>query len=433
MKVSDKIKLVFLFLLFLTVTGIQAQQVLDGVVAIVGEEIILKTELLQASQAFAIQMNINPQQQPDRFEKIKRDVLKNLITEKVLLYKAKKDTITVEDQQVDAALEDRIKQMIQQLGSKEKVESYFGKSINQIKNDYREDIKKQLIAQKVQQQKLASLTISRREVEQFYNTMKDSLPQMQNMVKIAHILMDVRSQGAAKQAAEKKLRDIRQKILKGASFADMASLYSEDPGTAPNGGDLGFIERGTLYKSFEDPAFSMKPGEISDIIETPIGLHIIKVEDKKGNSVRVRHILIRLNATKDDEKYIIEKLKNIRRQAVEGRKTFAELAKEYSVDESTKNNGGELGWLPVGQLQIQEFVNAIDTLNVGEISMPFKTDYGYHIVKLEEKQESRKLNLKDDWDRIREWALNVKRQKVLNAWVERIKKDLYIEIKEDMI
>jgi len=423
---------ILLIFLFIAIRGVNAQQVLDGVVAIVGEEIILKTELIQAAQAFALQMNINPQTQPDRFNKIKHDVLNNLINEKVLLAKAKEDTITVEDQQVDAALQDRIDQIINQLGSKEKVEEYFGKSITQIKNDYKEDIKKQLIAQKVQQKKLAGITISRREVERFFETMKDSLPQMQNMVKISHILMDVRSHGAARDAAEKKLTDIRNKILKGASFEDMASLYSEDPVTARKGGDLGFIERGTLYQSFEDAAFGLKPGEISKIVETPIGLHLIKVDEKKGDQIKVRHILILLKPTEDDEKYVLKKLLEIRNDALKGA-DFGELAKKYSVDASTKDQGGELGWLPVDQLQIQEFANAVDTLKPGEISKPFKTPFGYHIIKLEDRQDKRQLNLKDDWERIREWALNVKRQKILQKWIDQIKKSLYIDIKEDLI
>ncbi|MCD6117062.1 peptidylprolyl isomerase [bacterium] len=423
---------ILIILLLIPVIGVYSQQVIDGIVAIVGEEIILKTELIQASQAYALQNNINPQTQTDTFNKIKHDILQNLINEKVLLAKAKEDTITVESQQVDAALQDRINQIVKQLGSKEKVEKYFGKSITQIKNDYREDIKKQLIAQKVQQKKLAGATISRREVERFYETMKDSLPQMQNMVKISHILMDVRSHGAARDAAVKKLTDIRNKILKGASFEDLASLYSEDPATARKGGDLGYIERGTLYQSFEDAAFSLKPGEISNIVTTPIGLHLIKLEDKKDNQIRVRHILIRLEPTKDDEKYVLNKLEEIRNDALNGA-DFGELAKKYSSDVSTKDSGGELGWLPVDQLQIQEFVNAIDTLKPGEISKPFKTPFGYHIVKLEDKQDKRQINLKDDWDRIREWALNVKRQKILQKWIDQIKKDLYINIKEDLI
>ena len=422
-----------LFVLMLMSRPLFSQQVLDGVVAIVGEEIILKTELMQAAQTLALQMGVDIQKDTERFNAIKKDVLKNLITEKVLLAKAKKDTITVEDQQVDAALEERIQQMIQQLGSKEKVEEYFGKGINRIKSDYREELKKQLISQKVQQQNLSSVSVSRREVKRFYETMKDSLPKMQNMVKIRHILMDVTSQGAAREKATKKLLDIRSKIEAGASFEDMAALYSEDPATARNGGDLGFIEKGTLYQSFEEPAFSLQPGSISDVVETPIGLHLIKVVEKKENSVHVRHILIRLQVTEEDAKQVVDKLSDMRRQILDGEKEFDELAKEYSVDESTKDQGGELGWVPLDQLQIEEFAAAIDTLEPGEISRPFKTPYGYHIVNLEERQEQRTLTLQDDWDRISEWALSQKRQKLLEKLVETIKKDLYINIKEDMI
>lgn len=426
------IKVLITAILLVSSTMLLAQQVLDGIAAIVGDEIILRTELLQTAQGFAIQMGIDPATQPKKFAKLKKDVLNNLINEKVLLAKAKEDTITVDDQRVEAALEGRIQELIKRLGSKEKVEAYFGAPINKIKRDYREDIRDQLIVQTLQQKKLGTVQISRSEVKKFYKTMKDSLPERKPMVKLRHILLEVRPGKKARERAMAQIREVQSKLRQGESFEKLAKQYSEDPATAGRGGDLGFVERGTLFHSFEETAFSLKPGEISDVVETPVGLHLIQMIEKRGDKVRVRHILIRLETTPQDEKAVIDTLNMIRNKTLAG-EDFAKLAKEYSQDTSTKEQGGDLGWMPLEQLQIEAFKNAVDTLKTGQISRPFKTRFGYHIVKLEGKKTARKFSLKEDWDQIREWALNAKRQRILNQWINDLKKNIYIEIKKGVL
>ncbi len=425
-------KFVIVTVLLVNSTLLLAQQVLDGIAAIVGDEIILRTELLQTAQGFAVQMGIDPATQTKKFEKLKKDVLNNLINEKILLAKAKEDTITVEDQRVEAALEGRIQELIKRLGSKEKVEAYFGAPIKKIKKDYREDIRDQLIVQTLQQKKLRSVQVFRSEVERFYETMKDSLPERKPMVKLRHILLEVRPGEATKQRAMARIGDIQSKLNQGESFEKLTKQYSEDPGTAEGGGDLGFVERGTLFHSFEEAAFSLKPGEVSDVVETPVGLHLIQMVEKRGDKVRLRHILIRLETTPQDAKAVLDTLNKIRNKALAG-EDFGKLAKEYSQDVSTKEQGGDLGWMPMEQLQIEVFKNAVDTLKIGQISRPFKTRFGYHIVKLEGKKTARKFSLKGDWDQIREWALNAKRQKVLNQWIDELKKNIYIEVKKDVL
>jgi peptidyl-prolyl cis-trans isomerase SurA len=409
-----------------------AEDFVDGIVAIVGDEIILYSELMQTTQGFAIQMGLNAQQQPEKLEALKKEVLQNLISERVLLAKAEEDTITVDDQQVDTELENKIQEFILQLGSREKVEAQFGMSIQKIKRDYREEIRKQLIVQKVRMEKLQNMSISRREIEDFFLTKQDSLPARKPMVHLRHILLTVKAGEDTRQSAFKKILEVQKRLLAGENFEDLAKRYSEDPGTAEQGGDLGFVERGMLYKEFEEVAFQLENGEISDIVETPVGFHIIQMVEKRGDRIHVRHILVRLQTSAEDEQQIIEKLKNIRQQAITGQ-DFAELAKTYSEDETTKDEGGDLGWLPIEMLQIEQFKNLAYTLNEGEISEPFKTPFGYHLVKLEEKKPARKLNLTDDYEDIKNIALNMKQQKVLTEWVEELKKSMYIEIKQDLL
>ena len=409
-----------------------AEDFIDGIVAIVGDEIILYSELMQTTQGFAIQMGLNPQKQPDKMEALKKEVLQNLISERVLLAKAEEDTITVEDQQVDTELENKIQDFILQLGSREKVEAQFGMSIQKIKRDYREEIRKQLIVQKVRMEKLQNLSISRREVEEFFLSNQDSLPSRKPMVHLRHILLTVKAGDETRQSAYKKILDIQKRLLAGENFEDLAKQYSEDPGTADKGGDLGFIERGMLYKEFEEAAFQLENGQISDIVETPVGFHIIQMIEKRGDRVHVRHILVRLQTSAEDEQKIVKKLEHIREEALAG-ESFAELAKKYSEDETTKDEGGDLGWLPIEMLQIEQFKNLAYALKAGEISEPFKTPFGYHLVKLVEKKPARKLNLTDDYEDIKNIALNMKQQKVLADWVEELKKSMYIEIKQDLL
>jgi len=409
-----------------------AQEVLEGVVAVVGDEIILRTQLIQAAQGFAVQMGVNPRNQPQEFEKIKDNILQNLINEKVLLAKAIEDTVTVDDQQVESALESRIEELTQQLGSKERVEAYFGSPIRKIKRDYRDEIRKQLIVSTVQQEKLRDIKVSRSEVISFYETMKDSLPDMKSRVKLRHILIDVSPGERAKQQAMERMREIQERIRQGEDFAELAKLYSEDPGTASNGGALGFVEKGTLFQSFEETAFQMEPGEISDVVETPVGLHLIRLIEKRGDKASMRHILIRVEVTSVDENAVLDTLRRIRERVLAG-ESFEDLAQKYSQDETTKDVGGDLGWLPPDQLQIEAFKSAIDTLQTDEITRPFKTQFGYHIVKLEGRRGAREVSLEEDWEQVEYWALSTKRQKVIEEWIAELRKKIYIKINEDML
>ena len=408
------------------------QDVLDGVVAIVGDEIILRSELLQVAQVYAIQMGLNLRTQTEEVEKLKGEILQNLIHEKVYLSRAGIDSIEVTDQQVEAALDGRIQEMVRRLGSQEKVEESFGAPIQKIKRDYRDDIRKQLIVQGVQQNRLKDVTVSRHDVETFFSAMKDSLPEQQAMAHLRHILMLVKPGGAAKQRAVLRMRDIQEMLKGGADFEELAKQYSEDPGSAKRGGNLGFVERGMLFQSFEEVAFQLEPGQVSDIVETPVGLHLIQLVEKRGDKASMRHILIRVEAAAADEIALVDTLNHIRERVMSG-EAFETLAQTYSDDESTKEQGGDLGWLPLEQMQVEAFKTAVDSMEVGEVSAPFKTQFGYHIVLLEGKRGARPINLQDDWIQIQEWALNQKRQKVLDAWVKEIEKDVYIEIKDDLL
>ncbi|MCD6165964.1 peptidylprolyl isomerase [bacterium] len=425
-----------LFVLVVTVfvcstTLAWSQQLLDGIAAIVGDEIILESEVAQYAATLALQMKLDVQNEPQKFNELQKNSLQNLIVQKILLTKAREDTIVVEDSQVEQVLEQQINQWIQQIGSERKVEEYFGSSMNKIKRRVRKEIREHLMVEKLQQQKLQEVKITRQEVEQFYQTNRDSLPELKESVEISHILLQVTPGAESKQQAREKIAGILERLRSGEDFAELARQYSEDPGSAAKGGELGFIQRGDFVKDFEEKAFALQPGQISDIVETQFGFHIIQMLERRGEKINVRHILIRTRPTKADEERTLKLLLAIRDSCLAGA-DFAEMAKRYSNDETTADKGGYLGWFEVEKLQLPEFKSVVKELKIGEISQPFRTRFGYHIVKLLNRREGGKLSLQRDWEQIEQWALMDKRSRLMQKWVEELKKNLYIEIKDEI-
>jgi peptidyl-prolyl cis-trans isomerase SurA len=411
-------------------TRLLAQEVLDKTVAIVDDNIILKSELYQFSYSTALQLKIDPEKDKVKFDKLVRETLENLIVQKVLLVKAKEDSIVVTDRHIDGTLDDQINRMIQQLGSQESLEEYFGgTSLRQIRRDFRDEIEERLLVENLKQQKNSEVRISRREIEGFYRTFRDSLPEKNESVKISHILFEVEASPAAVKAAEEKAGGILKRLKKGEAFAELAQEFSEDPGSATRGGDLGMMQRGDLVPEFEEVAFGLAPGEISEIVRSRFGLHIIQLISKGGEKINPRHILIRLDTSAEDEKRTVENLEDLRARILTGDIVFAEAAKEYSKDETTASKGGDLGWFDIDQFQVPAFEEAILGLKPGDLSQPKKTQFGYHLIKLDDRKPARKLNISEDWEQLELWALNLKRQKEFEKFVEEYKKDVYIERK----
>jgi len=308
-------------------TRLFAQEVLDKTVAIVEDNIILKSELYQFSYSMALQLKIDPEKDKVKFDKLIRETLENLIEQKVLLVKAKEDSIVVTDRQIDGTLDEQINRMIQQLGSQERLEEYFGGiSLRQIRRDFRDEIEERLLVDNLKQQKNFEVKISRREIEGFYRAFKDSLPELNESVKISHILVEVEASPAAEKAAEEKAVGILARLKKGEAFAELAQEFSEDPGSATRGGDLGMMQRGDLVPEFEEVAFGLEPGEISEIVRSRFGLHIIQLISKGGEKINPRHILIRLDTSAEDEKRTVKNLEDLRAKILTGEIDSAGLA-----------------------------------------------------------------------------------------------------------
>lgn len=406
------------------------EEVLDKIVAIVDDTIILYSELQQFAYSLAIQGGVDPVKEPEEFDKILQKTLAELITQKVLLVQARLDSLEVSDRQIESVLEQQIEQMVQQLGSETRVEEYFGTTLRQIRREFRVEVEERLLVQRLQEVKSMQTRISRREVEHFYTAHHDSLPVMKEAVKISHILVNVEPSEAALEAARKLAEDVLEQLHKGADFAELARQHSQDPGSTSKGGDLGRLQRGDLVKEFEEVAFQLEPGEISEIVRTKFGLHIIQMVDKIGEKIHTRHILFRLDTSPEDEQRTVDNLYEIRRQILAGETTWNESVEKDSQDSASKGNKGDLGWFEMEQFQIPAFKTAITGLEVGQLSDPVKTKFGIHLVRVDDRRDERALDIVKDWEQIEKWALELKRRKEFEKYVAEIRKDVYIEIKD---
>lgn len=422
----------FFIILIIMAGSLSAQQLFDGIAAIVGDEIVLVSDINALITSYAFQNQIDISRQPDLYQKLGEDFLHRLIDQKLLIIKADEDTIKADEDRVDQYLNQQMEYMIKQAGSEQKLEEYYSTPLFKIKSDLRKEISNQMRISILREKRFSHIKISRKEVEQFYQEFQDSLPKMKASVDISHILMQATPSENSIREAYQKIQEIQNKLKEGQDFATLARQYSEDPGSAANGGVLGFVSRGTLVKEFEEAAFALNEGQISDIVQTQFGFHVIQLIERQGERINVRHILIQVKPTAEDEKKVIDKLNQIRQTVMRGDSTFEEMALKYSADPNVQKDRGSLGVFEEGGFQIKEFETAITNLKVGEISDPFKTEFGYHIVLLNARKEARQFSLKEDWEQLEQWALQHKREKEFNNWLTQLRSEIPVVIKIDI-
>ncbi|MEJ5350552.1 MAG: peptidylprolyl isomerase [Melioribacteraceae bacterium] len=417
-----------IFLLFLICTSVYSQQVLDKIVAVVDNEIILKSELDFRANYEAAQRNMTA---PD--SAMLRNVLMQMIEEKLLYAQAELDSIVVSDDQVKSQLDYQINYFIQQYGSQEKLEQVYGMPVEKIKRVLRDDTRKNLMAQMLQQKKFGDVQVSRKEVEDFFDIYKDSLGIVPEKYEIAHIFQNPKTGERARKKALDLAKTLLDSLKKGADFAELAKKYSDDPGSAAQGGDLGFVKRGVFYPEFEAAAFSLAPNQLSGIVESPVGFHIIQMLERRGESIHTRHILIKMKSDDESDLKAIEFLNEIRDSIISGKNTFEYYAKKYSDDKESAKFGGLLGTFEANQLD-KSIVDQIYKMKEGDISFPKRMEldrntYGYHIVKLIKRIPQHKANLELDYNEIKRLAEYYKKQKLYKQWMDEIKEKIYWEIR----
>ena len=406
----------------LLIATLAQAQILDRIVAVVDNDIILESEVNAQVQLLIVNNKIDP-----NTPGLKQQVLQSMINEKLILAKAIEDSVTVTDEEVQQQLDNIIQQRIQQFGSEARLEEMYGMPLARIRREFREEMRKNLLAQRLQQQRFGSTQIGRYEVEEFYRSYRDSLPRVPEEVELAHIFVRPKVSEEAKAAATSKIQVLADSLKQGSDFAALARRHSEDPGSAPQGGDLGFVRRGQFVKEFEAAVFALNEKQISGIVETDFGLHIIQLLERRGDAVHARHILLRIEKTKASDDAATVLLDSLRRRALAG-ESFAELAKKYSERKETSMIGGELGTFELEQLDKGTF-DAISGLKEGEISQPAQlvegNSYGYHIILLRKRTPAHTMTLEQDYRRIEALALNFKRTKDYQTWLEELRGKIY--------
>lgn len=429
-------------LLFFTLIQVSAQtksKSLDKVAAVVGSSIILQSDIEQQYSQYLAQGNpANPD--------VKCDILQSLLSQKILGQQAIIDSVTVTDDQVDSEIERRLRAMTGRAGGPERLESFLGRSLLQYKDEIRPDIKEMLVAQKMQAKITENVAVTPLEVKRYFESIpKDSLPYFNTEVEIAEIVTYPKLNKEEKEVFRDKAEVLRLRIKGGEDFATLASLYSQDPGSAREGGELGFMDRSSLVKEFAATAFKLKPGELSQVIETEFGFHVLQVMERLGEQVNVRHILIKTEPTPASLDRAKAQVDSVYTLLADKKMDFSAAASFYSDNKETKYNGGMMlnaenvqsrtTYIPTDKLDPQVFLT-IDTMKVGSISKPTlftgqdgKT--GYRILMLKSKTGPHQASLEQDYPKIKEVAFEDKNNRTISEWFEKRRKVTYIKIDDE--
>ncbi|MFN8152882.1 MAG: peptidylprolyl isomerase [Bacteroidia bacterium] len=429
-----------LIVLLLSAPRLQAQgneKVVDQVAAVVGANVVLLSDIEGQYQQML-------QQTPLRGDDLRCKILDQLLLNKLLLHQAGVDSIEVSDDQVDQKMNQNFNYFIQQIGSVEKLEAFYGKSIMELKDDFRPKIREQLLVQQMQNKITGNLTASPADVKAFYESVPaDSLPLINSEVEYAQIIRKVPVSAAEKKAAREKLEEIRDRISKGEEFSTLAILYSQDTESAKQGGELGFVNRGDLVPEFEAAAFRLKNStEISPIVETQFGFHIIQLIERRGDRINCRHILIHPKVTAEDMVATQQEMDSLAKELRKGTITFAAAAEKFSDDKDSKMNSGNVMNPATGATRFEtdqvdpNVLFQLDKMEITEISNPMLTttregDNAYRILVLKTRTLPHRLNLKDDYQRLQELALQDKQNTTLENWRNKKKLLTYIRIAEE--
>ena len=396
----------------------------DGIVAVVGKEIIMQSDLEKHYLDYISQFKT-----VEDPAETKCYILETLMFNKLMVNQAELDSIEVTDEEVDYRINSRMAYFLQSVGGNEKyIEEYFHKSMAEIKKDMREMMYEQALIEQVQYKITGDISITPSEVKQFSTRITaDSMPVVPTSYQFGEIVKIPPVSEEEIKSVKDRLNDYRERVLRGEKFSMLARLYSDDPGSASKGGDLGFVERGTLYPEFEAAAFNLKSGEISQVVKTQAGYHIIQMIERRGESIHVAHILIQPKPSTDEQVKAITYLDSVRAIIINEKLSLEEAAKRFS-EGPTKSNGG---------LAINPYTNSnsfdkqslddatymtLNKLIPGEYSecVPFVNDDGvmaYRLIFLKEKVAEHRANIVEDYDMIKNAALEEKKYDALQKWV----------------
>lgn len=415
----------------------QEGELIDGIVGVVGSKVILYSEIEgQLVQAKQSGMEVN-----DDTECL---ILQDLMFQSLLVNQAELDSVEVSEDQVNSELDQRIRFFEQQIGGREKLEEFYGKSIAEIKDEFYTLIENRMKAEQMKATITSGISITPKEIKKYYNDMpSDSIPLVGSKVEVAQITKQPQVSEEIKKATKEKLNNWRNEILSGdRTFAGTAVLYSNDPGTRGDGGEFGWVSRGTFVPEFDRIAFKMKEGDISEVFETDYGFHILELFERRGEQYSGRHILLIPKISNEDLQKSKAFLDSVYNLIEEGKYTFEEAAKEFSDDKESKFSGGLIynqntatSKFEMNELDKQLFV-VIDKMEVGDVSKPAfmqtqDNKEAYRLVKLKSISDPHKANLKDDYQLIQNMATSEIRNDKVKNWIKDKTSNTYINISDE--
>ncbi|MFO0468630.1 MAG: peptidylprolyl isomerase [Bacteroidota bacterium] len=400
-------------------------QVMDKIIATVGGELILLSEL---EEQYALALS----QKSDIPQNARCEILEQLLTSKLLINQSKLDSIEVGDDEVENQLAARIDRILSFMNNDIKqFEEYYGQSVNDVKEQFRTDLKNQLLSERMRSEIMKDITITPAEVKSFFSKIpKDSLPYFNSEVEIGEIVIVPKVNDTQRQITMNKLEGIRKRIVENnEDFAVLAGKFSAD-GSAQTGGDLGWATRGKYVPEFEAAAYKLEINEISDIVESQFGFHLIQLMGRRGNSINVRHILLRPEITEEDFDLVRRKLDSIRTLILKDSISFSFAVKRFSYDKAQSyNNDGRMvnpvtgnTFFEVGDLD-PDIYFAIDTLKIKGMTAPleFRDPSGevqFHIIQLQSKTPPHKANLLQDYSKIQKASIESKKNEYINLWID---------------
>lgn len=424
------------FCFLLITTGSSAQrEVIDKVVATVGGELVLLSEVEEQRALMA-------SQQSDLPDDVRCDIMDQIMANKLLLNQSKLDSILVTDEEVEVQLDARIERILGFMNNDvSQFEEYYGQSINEVKAQFREDLKNQLLVERMRGDIMASVTVTPSEVKAFFKSIpSDSLPYFNSEVEIGEIVYKPKVNEEERNKAVTLLEELRERIVEGGEdFAELAGKYSDD-GSARAGGDLGWAKRGRYVPEFEAAAFRLEKDEISPVIKSEFGYHIIQMQERRGNSIRVRHILIKPDITDADLELAREHLDSIRQLILDDSISFSYAVKRFgNEDQQSYNNDGRMvnpatgnTFFEIGDLD-PDIYFTVDTMDVGGVSEPFMfrdqtgTRY-FRVVQLQSRSSPHKADLKQDYSKIQKAAIEAKKSDFISDWIREKVGATYIDI-----
>lgn len=424
----------FLFLTSFSLQILAQDKIIDQIVAVIGSNVIMKSDI----ENMALQ---NQAQGITSEGDMKCDILEQMLVDKLMVAEAELDTnIIVTDNQINQQLDARIEYFTQHLGSEKEVENYFKKPIVQLKSDLHDIIRNEILSSQMKNKLIENIKVTPSEVRYYYrNLTEDEKTKINTQYEYAQInAIPVVSEEEENRIKE-ELRSIKKRVEDGENFAMFAVLYSEEPGSAKSGGDLGYFGRNVMDPAFSAAAFNLKPGQVSNVVKSEFGYHIIQMVDRKGDKIRCRHIIMKAKVSAETKEKILHQLDSLVNSVRKGEISFSDAAMRYSDDKNSRNNGGNV----VNPMTMSSKFEAsalppdvskvLDKLKINEISDPFisvdeKQREVIQVVKLVDKIDAHAANLSEDYPMLSEMFLQKKQEDAIMQWIAERQSKTYIRI-----